>query len=178
MNDFQLDTRDKRILKEVKYIRNNHKDYKHISINYIDPDIMYLDIKTKNGNILHFNISKDHPFKPPTLEIQTANGSYNYRSQLNKMPNSIYYYLQYPNEYYRKNITINNINREYVCLCCTSSLCDANWTPVIRLQYIIHEIEEHNKLKKIIGYKLSLNYLCNIKNLPLDIIKPIIDFLQ
>ena len=33
MNDGQLDTRDRRILREVNYIRNN-KDYKNISINY------------------------------------------------------------------------------------------------------------------------------------------------
>jgi len=178
MDNLQLDARDKRIIREVSFIRNNHKDYKDISINYIDPDIMYLDIKTKKGNILHFNISKDHPFKPPTLEIQTTHGSYNYRERLNTMSSNIYYYLQYPNQYYIRNNINNNIRRENICLCCTSNLCSANWTPVIRIQYIIREIEEHNKLKKIIGYKLSLNDLFKIKDIPLDIIKPIIEFLQ
>jgi hypothetical protein len=180
MNDGQLDTRDRRILREVNYIRNN-KDYKNISINYNDSNNMYLDIKTKKGNVLHFNISKEHPFKPPTLEIQTTNGSYNYRERLNTMPSSVYYYLQYPNEYYIKNNTKHNENtqnREYICLCCTSSLCHANWTPVIRLTYIIQEIEDNNNIKQIIGYKISLNYLFKTNNIPVDLIKPIIEFLQ
>ena len=51
MDPYNLDTRDKRIIKEVRYIRNNHKDYTTISINYRDTDTMYLDIKTKKGNI-------------------------------------------------------------------------------------------------------------------------------
>lgn len=179
MDPYNLDTRDKRIIKEVRYIRNNHKDYTTISINYRDTDTMYLDIKTKKGNILHFDISKYHPFKPPKLEIQTKDRSYNYREHLQSIPKSILYYIRYPNDTYIQNkiITSYHHNNDSKCICCKSVLCGSNWSPVIKIHHIILEIEEHNKTKVSIRYKLSLNNIFKIKNIPLDIIKPILEFL-
>jgi hypothetical protein len=179
MDEYDLDVRDKRIIREVRYIRNNHKDYKHISINYIDPNTMYLDIKTKRGNILHFDISKYHPFKPPKLEIQTKDGSYNYIYHLQSIPKSILYYLNHPNDTYIKDRTHTNYynNKDSQCLCCKSILCGSNWSPAIRIHHIILEIEEHNKTKEIIKYKLLMNYLFKIKNIPLDLITIVIGFI-
>ena len=174
MNIDVLEIRDRRIIKELTYIRKN---YTNISINYTDDDKMYLDIKTQKGNILHFNISKDHPFKPPILEIQTTHGSYNYREQLNAIPKSIYYYLYYPQDLFVRDKIDSFISKDSICLCCKSLLCGANWSPAITIYNIINEIEQNNKSKQIIGYKLSLNNFFKIKNIPLDILSPIISFL-
>ena len=179
MDPLELDNRDKRIMREVRYIRDNFKDYKHISINYIDPDKMYLDIKTKKGNILHFDISKEHPFKPPKLEIQTKDRSYNYKEHLISTPKNISYYIQNSKDTYIIDRTNSSKykNTESNCLCCKSILCESNWSPAIRIHHIILEIEEHNKTKESILYKLALNRLFKTKHIPFDIIQPIIEFI-
>jgi len=171
-----LQTRDRRILKELQYIRTYKTIYNTISFNYID-DKLYVDIKTKKGNILRFDIHKNYPFMGPKLQIQTANGSYNYKERLCNMPASIYYFIQNPNDYFKKTNKNLNISKDTLCLCCNSIFCEDNWTPVVMLYQIINEIEDHNKIKQNIAYKLVLNQYCKIKNLTYDIIKPIVDFL-
>ena len=65
-----------------------------------------------------------------------------------------------------------------ICLCCKSILCISNWSPISTIYNIILEIEDNNKYKEILGYKLSLNHLFKTKNMPFDIINPIMDFLH
>ena len=170
-----LDTRDLRIRKEYQYIRTYTTKYDTISFNYIVNNL-FIDIKSEKGNILHFNIPKNYPFKVPKLEIQTSNGSYNYKERLCNMPSSIYYFIKNSNHYFRQS-TLSNSSKEDACLCCKSIFCEDNWSPAIMIYQILNEIENHNKIKQHIGYKLALNQYCKIKNIANDIIKPIIDFL-
>lgn len=174
-NLIPLDTRDRRIMKEIQYIRNYKPKYKSISINYIDGN-MYLDIKTEKGNGLHFDIPKDYPFIVPKLQVQTTDGSYSYKERLCNMSSNIYYFIKNPTHHFQMN-THPNIKQESLCLCCKSILCADNWSPVVMIYQILNEIEENNKTKQTIAYKLVLNQYCMIKNFSFDIIKPILDFL-
>jgi len=172
-----LDDRDRRIIKELQYIRTYIPHYKTISFNYIE-NKLYIDIKTEKGNILHFDIPKNYPFRGPILEIQTPTHSYSYKEQLSNMPPDIHYFIQYPDHYFKQSIQPTKKQRDLVCLCCKSILCEDNWSPIIMIYRIIIEIEKYNKIKKEIYYKLIVNRFCMKKRLPTDIIKPILDFLR
>jgi hypothetical protein len=171
----------KRIEREILYIRENMPSYEILEINYnvntynlnINTDT-YIKIITPNGNKLVFILQKDYPFKvPKNVEINDID----YMYPIKNMPKRIDYLYYHPNDAYYQETSKLEFYPKSNCLCCSSLLCAANWSPACTIYYIINEINNHNNIKRHIMYKLLLKEIVDIRNLPLDLIRLIYDFL-
>jgi len=165
----------RRINREILLIQETFPEYEISEFTVHKDKTITLIIYTPNYNRLDFTIPHDYPFKPP-LSL-TINGT-NYRYKLKNMPKRIDYLYYHPNKLYTddtRSISISN-NRPN-CLCCTSLLCSANWSPVICLTYILKEINIHNDLKRHIMYILRLKEIFDFTILPLELFQLIYEFL-
>jgi ubiquitin-protein ligase len=177
---------NKRLPRELEQIEKNKPGYLFIE-NYLDEieKLNYLCFVTPNGNQLSFKIPNDYPFKPPTGIL--CNG-WNYQLMLKNMPRRIDYLYYNPNEMYigenakfdlfspiRDNIVV--IRTKPKCLCCSTLLCPDNWSPVAMIHHILKEIDDHNKLKRQIMYKLVLFDIFEKKRIPHEMIRNVFYFL-
>ena len=95
---------------------------------------------TINNHKYKFILSSDYPFKPPSQ-------------------------IYYNNITYKKLVSTNTpkiqhyLSKMYglTCLCCSSFLCGANWTPAITIATMINEINNTLKMKR----DLLLYILCD-----------------
>lgn len=69
-------------------------------------------------------------------------------------------------------------NKDISCLCCSTITCPANWSPAMTIQHILKEIEFNNKIKRNIKYKIAINRIIQQRNVSIDIIYPIYEFLK
>jgi hypothetical protein len=92
------------------------------------------------SDVFTFSISRDYPFKP--LQKILVNNK-NYRSTFLKIES-----LKTLSEI-KKNLKID-------CLCCSSISCAANWTPSIRISYIIDEFYRFKQARRNIINKVLL----------------------
>lgn len=91
-------------------------------------------------NIFKFELCKNYPFRPP--QNVWVNGLHYKEIKQQLSPKGVAYLKKY-----------NGIE----CLCCNSILCANNWTPAIRIPYIINEMQE----KMIIIKKIELHLICD-----------------
>jgi len=164
----------KRITREIEHIENTLPQYTVVEFTENIDKTMILSLLSPNNNLLRFTFSSDYPFKPP---VSLKVNGYNYRQRLNKMPLKIYYLYYHPEKMYMDDTTSLPIGCVTNCLCCSSLLCGGNWTAVLRISDILKELENHNRIKRNIMYKIYLKELADYKRLPLDIIKTIYEFL-
>ena len=92
----------------------------------------------ENNMVYQYDILADYPFKPPT------------RAKIN--------YCDYRSNYLQiqSQKTIKELKKfiQFECLCCSSLLCYANWTPSIRIITLIQEAEKIRKYRRIIINRL------------------------
>jgi len=166
----------KRLPRELEYIEKHMPTYSFYN-NFFDTSLNAncLELITPNENILRIVIPKNYPFKAPIrLEL---NGK-NYRELIRNMPRRIHYLYKYPtNAYFEEKINAStSSSRE--CICCTGLFCPTNWTPCIMIHHMLKEIEDHNKLKQLIVYKLTLKEIFYSKQMPTDLIRNVLGFLD
>jgi len=102
------------------------------------PYITVTVVLNENGCLYQFNILSDYPFKPPSM---AKINYHDYRKD----------YLQIQSQKTIKEL------KEFMncqCLCCSSILCPANWTPAIRIIKIIEEFEKIKKYRRLIINRL------------------------
>lgn len=104
----------------------------------------------KKSNIYCFEVSSNYPFESPNLTINGIN-----HSDFNDIKGGRFLGIL-------KQIT--NMD----CLCCESHLCKSNWSPAIRFENIISQIEQFRNIKQRIFLKLILENI-QLKYLNKDI---------
>ena len=164
----------KRMKREISMIEETFPEYRISDFIQNTDKTMTLILYTPKYNQLVFTIPTEYPFKPP-LSL-TINGE-NYRYRLKNIPKRLNYLYHHPHKLYIDDTSTVNISTIPTCLCCTSLLCAANWSPVICLTYILKEIDTHNDLKRHMIYKLRLKEIFNSKDLPLELFRNIYSYL-
>jgi ubiquitin-protein ligase len=92
-------------------------------------------------NFYSFHIPKNYPFNPPKLII---NGK------------PYLHYLKITSDIFKSELyKYSNSN----CFCCSSLLCNANWTPVKSIINIIQEFNTYRNICKKIYFILIVNKL-------------------
>ena len=163
----------KRLPRELEYIEKNMPMYSFYK-SYFDPtqNANRLELTTPNGNNLTFIIPSNYPFKPPTrVEL---NGQ-NYRQLISQMSRRIHYLYNYSTDAYFEEKVHGPSSS--TCICCTGLLCPTNWTPCIMIHHILKEIGDHNQLKQMIAYKLTLRDIFDNKQIPLELIRFVLAYL-
>ena len=162
----------KRINRDMVIITEEMPEYAIYSFNETKNNTLTIEIVTPNQNILEFVLPNDYPFKPPiSLKI---NGM-NYKYQLKNMPSRIQYLYNHPYKMYPEENIIQTVNMD--CLCCTGLLCSGNWSPVVSIKDILLEINRHNDLKRHLMYKILLKKIFDKKNIMLELLRAVYDFL-
>lgn len=113
-----------------------------------------IDVKYKLSTIelrlpgeIKITLPKHYPFHPPQVFINNND----YKRSLQCHSTKITHYLK------QRNID---------CLCCSTVLCDNNWSPTYTIIKIIDEVLATKNIKKRIGYELALDELTEKKALP------------
>ena len=176
---------NKRINRDIDYISKNMSQYyvqilpnlhdnNNNDINNNNNNNIYVEVITPNSNVISLTIPPDYPFKPP-LNI-TMNGK-NYRQLLSNMPTRINYLYYHPNDvYYNENCKLVHYSKPE-CLCCSTIMCHSNWTPACSISTILHQMNQHNLLKRQLLYKLLLKPIFDKNNLPLELIRTVLHYL-
>ena len=97
---------------------------------------IFIDSKKR---LYTFTVPASYPFRPPKLDI-------NYKPYFEylKIENTAFYLAL--NEYKKKR-----------CFCCSSVLCDDNWSIFMTLKTIINEVDEFSDICKEIAYIAMVN---------------------
>ena len=113
-----------------------------------------IDVKYKLSTIevsLHNEIKivlpKHYPFHPPEVFIKNKD----YKRSL---------------QCHSKRINTILKQNDIHCLCCSTVLCDNNWSPTYTIVKIIDEVLKTKNIKKRIGYELVLDELTEQKRIP------------
>jgi ubiquitin-protein ligase len=136
----------RRLINELKQILQKTTKDNYSNFNYDDYTItVVIDIQTNDCILktptLKFKFNDEYPFSPPKCYIKIKNIFIN-----------IFVLL--------KSGTIFNDDMFQVtgkkCLCCSTILCQDNWTPTLRITDIVQEV------KYMINFKIRLykRYLC------------------
>ena len=91
-------------------------------------------------NIFKFELCKSYPFRPPVNVF--INGVHYNIIKKKMQPKGVAYLQKY---------------KGTECVCCSSTLCANNWTPAIRIPYIINEIQDN----LIIIKKIEMHLVCD-----------------
>ena len=132
-------------LKLNSYIINNN--YFEI-IEFKDKNVLVQMIVDNKIVEIEMKIPDMYPFRPPEIKVNNKN----------------YYHLL-------KTSNLRKINQPY-CLCCSTIICNSNWSPSHGLMHIINEIYQNIYHKKNIIIVLHLEkiekkylgFISNIKN--------------
>jgi hypothetical protein len=164
----------KRITNEIINIKKTMPSYQISELNELNDKNIYIQIITPNNNTLIFKLPYDYPFKPP-YSLKCNN--YDYRSMLKNMPKRIeYLYYRLYDMYFEEIVKYENLQKKN-CLCCSTLLCAYNWTPACKIIHVLNEINDHNKMKRKIMYRLLLKNIFDNFNLPLELIRNVYCFL-
>jgi hypothetical protein len=164
-----------RVINELKQMYDYEKCYEYINIslvfNPLEKDKCEINILNNKMNNIKFIIGLNYPFKSPLVYINDII----YNRTLSNRTYRINYFLKYPTEYI---IEYNNrfLKNDYTCLCCKSITCESNWCAGMTTLSILKEIDDYNILKRNIKYKIFLNDIIKIYNLPCDFIKKIYEY--
>ena len=154
----------KRILKEVKCLDKKYSNLKHYKQendnNIYGNEIYIIEFDYNNKKKMRFKLPTDFPFKQPTFLINNIN----YKN-----------ILCISDEFTRNEIKKYSINN---CLCINSVVCNSNWSPALKLTYIIEEYERYKKIMEVIIIKKWLIYFWNKKQIPaIELVDKIIYFI-
>ena len=87
-----------------------------------------------------------------------------------------------------KNIILQNPTSERInnflrknkvdCMCCSSIICDKNWSPAYRMENVLFEIAQVRIIKNYVKQYLMMDDICHKKNIDTDTIgRCILEFL-
>ena len=87
-----------------------------------------------------------------------------------------------------KNIILQNPTSERInkflrtnkvdCMCCSSIICDKNWSPAYRMENVLFEIAQVRIIKNYVKQYLLMDDICHKKNIDTDTIgRCILEFL-
>lgn len=168
LDDYILNTLDrlnigsvkKRIINElVEFKKKDANIHVELEENYKEFNKVTIKVTVvlnQENDIYSFHISRDYPFKPPSKFI------INYKD-----------YKQYLKIDSPKTIQELRTCNHIKCLCCSTILCSASWSPILKMENIIIEFKQIKKYrrdiinrllaKKITGKYLNsdLNYILN-----------------
>ena len=132
--------KNKRINNEILSLLDN---YNNISIDKINNSI---NIKKDNLDI-KFILPFDYPFKSPQVYI-------NNKSYLKMLAT-------------KSNFFLDEITKNYniKCLCCNTILCSGKWYPSLKIESILHEINENKNIILNISKKYWLNKILEKNNI-------------
>ena len=141
-----------------------YENYSHL-INVIKLHLhkneVHFIIEKHNGTVLKFLLSNKYPFQEPKLLI---NNNY-YNMNILRNPSSA---------------KINNFLKKYKinCMCCSTIICDKNWSPAYRIENVLDEIKQVNIVKRYVKHYLIIDDICRMKNIHTDTIGMyILDFI-
>lgn len=175
-----------RIMNELRELRNesNIEKYERVNLIFDDPTNLVLIVSTKNNNTIEFIFNEHYPFKPPIVMVNYINQEKKeiyYKTLYCKLTNitdtMIHYFIENRDE----SIFIPSHStkaKKIACLCCSTVTCPANWSPVIMIKHILNEIEYNNQLKRDIKYKIAINTIIKQRNMTLELIPYIYEFLR
>jgi hypothetical protein len=128
-------------------------DFDSIQIKLFSSSEIHFIIKEFGGKILKFILSDRYPFIEPKLMI---NDQF-YKNNI--LQNS---------KCYRINKVLKN---NFVdCMCCSSIICDKNWSPAYRMENVLFEISQVKIIKNYVKQYLMMDDICRKKNIDTDTI--------
>lgn len=134
-------TREITNLIEGKGYNANDIDF-YINYNNNHTVTYVLTLYDKDTNILYtFNISKNYPFNPPKVFI-------------NNKP--YLHYLKITSDIFRNELEKYTNTR---CFCCSSLLCNTNWSPIKSIINIVDEFKNYRNICKKIYFNLIVNII-------------------
>jgi hypothetical protein len=136
-----------------KYYKTNKTPNFEINVKYKEKVIeLYLHDNIK------FVLGQLYPFHAPEVFI-------------NEMPYSSYFKSPSP------RMTLYLKQHNIKCLCCSTILCDNNWSPIFTIIKVLDEMENTKKLIKIIKYEILLDEIIEKNKLPEIMSKEILLYL-
>lgn len=127
--------------------------FKSIKIELFSASEVYFIIEELSGKVLKFILSERYPFIEPKLMIDDT--------------------------FYKNNILQNSkchrinkiLKNNFVdCMCCSSIICDKNWSPAYRIENVLFEIAQVRTIKNYVKQYLIMDDICRKKNIDTDTI--------
>jgi hypothetical protein len=128
-------------------------DFNSIQIKLFATNEVHFIIEESDGKVLKFILPERYPFREPKLMI---NDQY-YKNSILINPTC---------ERINKFLKINKVD----CMCCSSIICDKNWSPAYRIENVLFEIAQVKVIKNYIKHYLILDDICCKKNIHTDTI--------
>jgi hypothetical protein len=126
-------------------------DFNSIQIKLFSTNEIHFIIEEFDGKALKFILSDKYPFIEPKLMI---------------------------NDKFYKNIILQNSTCERInkilkknqldCMCCSSIICDKNWSPAYRMENVLFEVAQVKILKNYVKQYLLIDDICREKNIDTD----------
>jgi ubiquitin-protein ligase len=132
---------------------HQHYESKSIQINLLSTNEVHFIIEGFDGKVLKFILPERYPFHQPKLMI---NDNF-YKNCILQNPT-----CERINTFLKKN--------RVDCMCCSSIICDKNWSPAYRIENVLFEIAQVRFIKNYIKHYLILDDICRKKNIDTDTI--------
>lgn len=130
-----------------------HYDFKSMQVKLLNTNEVHFVIEEFSNKVLKFILSERYPFIEPKLMINDKL----YKSNIlqNSKCERIYKIL--------KNNFID-------CMCCSSIICDKNWSPAYRIENVLFEVAQVRTIKNYVKQYLIMDDICRKKNIDTDTI--------
>lgn len=63
------------------------------------------------------------------------------------------------------------------CLCCSTILCNSNWSPIYTIVKVLDEMARSKKIRRLIKYEICLDEISEKNQLPEDMSREILQYL-
>ncbi len=142
-----INTCIKRCSAEMLELYENY-DFKSIQIKLFTSNEVHFIIEEFDGKVLKFILQDNYPFYEPKLMIN--------------------------NKLYKNNILVHSkcarinqiLKNNFVdCMCCSSIICDKNWSPAYRIENVLFEITQVRFIKNYVKQYLIMDDICRKKNI-------------
>jgi hypothetical protein len=128
-------------------------DFNSIQIKLFSTNEIHFIIEESDGKVLKFILPERYPFHEPKLMINDQS----YKNSILKNP-----MCERINKFLKKN--------RLDCMCCSSIICDKNWSPAYRMENVLFEIAQVKIIKNYVKQYLTIDDICCKKNIDTDTI--------
>ena len=126
-------------------------DFKSIKTHLFSTNEVHFVIEEFNDKVLKFILPERYPFHQPKLMI---NDNF-YKNCILQNPT-----CERINTFLKKN--------RVDCMCCSSIICDKNWSPAYRMENVLFEIAQVRTIKNYVKQYLIMDDICRKKNIDTD----------